>query len=294
MNPVEKSLWFIENRLSGQISLQEIARAVGVSSHHLARAFGAATSHSLMRYARGWRLSIAAQKLAAGAPDILSVAPEAGYGSHEAFSRAFRDYFGMPPDTFRAHGSLTTLKLMEPIRMDKTLSAQLETPQFKISEELLIAGIGVRYTFETNEGIPSQWHRFEPYIGHIPRQPGPETYGLSGNFKSDSSFEYVTGIRVTDFAELPNGFTTFRLPPRKYAVFSHRGHVSELRRTHYTIWNTWLPGSQMEFANAPNFELYKKEFDARAGDGPIEIWMPIKESHPSRNGSAMGSPGQRS
>lgn len=276
MNPVEKSLWFIENRLSGEISLQEIARAAGVSSHYLARAFGAATGQSLMRYARGRRLSEAAKKLAAGAPDILTVALDVGYGSHEAFSRAFRDYFGMPPDTFRTDGSVATLKLMEPIRMDKTLLTDLAPPQLKTSEELLIAGIGARYTFETNEGIPAQWQRFEPHVGQVSAQVGPETYGVSGNFKNDGSFDYVAGVRVSDFADLPNGFAVFRLPKRKYAVFSHRGHVSQLRRTHYTIWNKWFPESGMEFDNAPNFELYKKKFDARTGDGPIEVWMPIK------------------
>ena len=29
-----------------------------------------------------------------GAPDILSVALDVGYGSHEAFTRAFREQFG--------------------------------------------------------------------------------------------------------------------------------------------------------------------------------------------------------
>jgi AraC family transcriptional regulator len=277
MNPVEKSLWFIENRLSGEISLQEIARSAGVSSHYLARAFGAATGRSLMRYARGRRLSEAAKKLAAGAPDILTVALDAGYGSHEAFSRAFREYFGMPPDALRAEGSVATLKLMEPIRMDKTLLTNLAPPRITLSEELLIAGISARYTFETNEAIPSQWQRLEPHLGHVPGQVGPETYGLSADFRSDGSFEYVTGVRVIGFSELPNGFTAYRLLPRKYAVFSHRGHVSELRRTHYTIWNKWLPDSHMAFADAPNFELYQKEFDPRTGEGPIDIWMPIKE-----------------
>src|ERR1700680_1058571 len=74
MNPIEKALWFIENRLAGDISLEAMARSVGVSSHHLARAFGAATGQSLMRYARGRRLSEAARSLSAGAPDILAVA----------------------------------------------------------------------------------------------------------------------------------------------------------------------------------------------------------------------------
>src|SRR6185437_2247338 len=97
MYPVERALWFIENRLSGDISLQAIAASAGVSSHHLARAFGAATGQSLMRYARGRRLSEAARSLAAGASDILAVALDTGYGSHEAFTRAFREQFGVTP-----------------------------------------------------------------------------------------------------------------------------------------------------------------------------------------------------
>jgi AraC family transcriptional regulator len=54
-----------------------------------------------MHYARGRRLSEAARALAAGAPNILEVALAAGYGSHEAFTRAFRRQFGVPPEALR-------------------------------------------------------------------------------------------------------------------------------------------------------------------------------------------------
>jgi AraC family transcriptional regulator len=146
MYPVERTLWFIENRLSGDISLRAIAASVGGSSHHLARAFGAATGHSLMRYARGRRLSEAARSLAAGAPDIISVALEAGYGSHEAFTRAFRDQFGITPEECRAAGRLDVLKLVDPIRMDNSLLIDLDEPRFEDCREFLIAGLGARYT----------------------------------------------------------------------------------------------------------------------------------------------------
>ena len=119
MNPVEEALWFVENRPSGELSLRETARSVGVSPHHLARAFGMATGQSFMRYARARRLSEAARTLAARQPDILSVALEAGYGSHEAFTRAFRDQFGVTPEACRAAASTDHIKLVEPIRMNK-------------------------------------------------------------------------------------------------------------------------------------------------------------------------------
>ena len=102
MHPVGKALWFIETRLADDISLAEIACFAGVSRYHLLRAFGVATGQSVMRHVRGRRLTEAARHLAAGAPDILTVALDAGYGSHEAFTRVFRDQFGLTPEAVRA------------------------------------------------------------------------------------------------------------------------------------------------------------------------------------------------
>jgi AraC family transcriptional regulator len=275
MHSTEKALWFIENRLSDEISLEDVARSVGVSSHYLARAFGAATGLSLMRYARGRRLSEAARALAAGAPDILEVALCAGYGSHEAFTRAFRRQFGLPPEALRANGLSANIQLVEPIRMDKTLLTDLDPPRFVDGEELLIAGIGARYTFETNQGIPAQWQRFGPHIGHVPSQCGPETFGLCVNGDDSGSFEYIAGVRVSEFSDLPEGLSSTRVPRRRYVVFTHKGHVSQLRRTHYTIWNKWVPESGVPIADAPSFERYGKEFNPVTGLGPIEVWMPV-------------------
>src|SRR5471032_2892828 len=102
MNPAQKALWFIESHLAHALTLDEVAAVAGVSRFHLVRAFAAATGLPVMRYVRVRRLSEAARALAAGAPDILSLALEADYGSHEAFTRAFRDHFGVTPEAVRA------------------------------------------------------------------------------------------------------------------------------------------------------------------------------------------------
>jgi AraC family transcriptional regulator len=274
MYPVERALWFIENRLAADISLRAIADSAGVSAHHLARAFAEATGSSLMRYARGRRLSEAARSLAAGAPDILAVALAAGYGSHEAFTRAFREQFGMTPEECRSDGKLDHLKLVEPIRMDKSLLIDLDEPRFAEEEEILIAGLGARYTFATNQGIPNQWQRFT-HIGNLANQDGLETYGVCCNADNSGNFEYITGVKVKDFSDLPDDFATVRISPQRYAVFRHPGHVSMLRRTHYTIWNKWLPASSIKFTDGPSFERYGENFDAQTGTGTIEIWMPV-------------------
>ncbi len=274
-HPVGKALWFIDSHLANELSLADIAEASGVSRYNLLRAFGIATGQSVMRYVRGRRLTEAARHLATGAPDILTIALGAGYGSHEAFTRAFRDQFGLTPEAVRAHGNLDAISLVEPFRMDESLIVDLEPPRFENGRTLLIAGLGQRYSFETNHGIPHQWQRFQPYIGNIPGQVGDTAYGVCCNADGAGNFEYIAGVEVANFDDLPSEFSRVRIPAQRYAVFTHRDHVSRLRATVYTIWNKWLPSSGHEHADAPDFELYSR-FDPRTGLGTIEIWLPIK------------------
>src|SRR5664279_4711698 len=120
MNPVQKALWYVEGHLARKLTLDEIAAIGGVSRFHMVRAFAAATGLSVMRYVRARRLTEAARALANGAPNILELALDADYGSHEAFTRAFRDHFGVTPEMVRASTCLGHIKLQEPILMDST------------------------------------------------------------------------------------------------------------------------------------------------------------------------------
>src|SRR5437764_362993 len=160
MNPAQKALWYIESHLGEALTLDEISNVAGVSRFHLVRAFAAATGLSVMRYVRARRLTEAARALAAGAPDILGLALGADYGSHEAFTRAFRDHFGITPEAVRGTSQLDHLQLQEPIVMNSTVIDNLQPPRFETAKSFLVAGIGERYTWESGAAIPGQWQRF--------------------------------------------------------------------------------------------------------------------------------------
>jgi AraC family transcriptional regulator len=276
MNPVGKALWYVESHFADEITLDVIATISGVSRYHVSRAFGEATGYPVMGYVRGRRLTEAARSLSAGASDILSVALEAGYGSHEAFTRAFRDQFGLTPEAVRAQRHLDNLTLVEPIKMDQTLLTKLEPPRFETSKPLLIAGLGERYTCETSKAIPSQWQRFAPHIGNIPGQVGWTGYGVRHNSDEDGNFDYICGVEVASFSDIPAELSRVRIPKQRYAVFTHHDHVSTIRRTINTIWSKWLPESGHEVADAPDFERYGEDFDPKRGTGTIEIWIPLR------------------
>jgi AraC family transcriptional regulator len=231
----------------------------GVSRFHIVRAFAAATGLSVMRYVRARRLTEAARALAAGAPDILTVALEADYGSHEAFTRAFRDHFGVTPEAVRNATCLDHLQLREPIVMDSTLTDKLQPPRFETGKALLVAGISERCT-HANEGagIPSQWQRFHQKVGEIPDRVGKVAYGVCRNGDGSGNFDYIAGVEVSDFSDLPREFGRVRIPAARYAMFSHGEHISTIRRTVNTIWNQWLPASGLKVADAPTSNAMRR------------------------------------
>src|SRR5258707_2836287 len=202
MNPAQKALWYIESHLAEALTLDEIAGVAGISRYHMVRAFAAATGFSVMRYVRARRLSEAARALAGGAPDILSLALDADYGSHEAFTRAFRDHFGVTPETVRATTCLAKLGLQEPIMMDSTALDHLKPPRFETGKALFVAGVGERINAENGAGIPSQWQRLHQVIDNIPSRIGKVAYGVCCNADDACNFDYIAGVEVIDFSDL--------------------------------------------------------------------------------------------
>jgi len=279
MNPAQRALWYIESHLANALTLDEIAAIGGVSRFHMVRAFAAATGLSVMRYVRARRLSEAARALAGGAPDILNLALEADYGSHEAFTRAFRDRFGVTPEAVRASTCVDKLRLQEPIMMDSTLTENLRAPRYETGKAMLVAGVGERYNHGNGGGaaIPGQWQRYHQKVGEIPDRVGNVAYGVCCNGDDSGNFDYIAGVEVSDFSDLPREFSRVRIPAQRYAVFTHSEHISTIRRTVNTIWNHWLPSSKLCVADAPNFERYDEKFDPATGNGGLEIWVPVKE-----------------
>ncbi len=276
MSVTAKALWYIEAHLSGDLSLEAVADAAGVSRFHLSRGFGVSVGMSLAAYARGRRLSEAAKALAGGAPAILPVALEAGYASHEAFTRAFRQQFGVTPEQVRSQAGISNLPLQEPIRENPGIAARLPAPRIAQGAAMLVFGLGQRYRCgDTTAGIASQWDRFVPYLGHIPGQRGATAYGVIRDAGGTGEIDYVCGVEVSAFPSRPDGFLRIRIPSATYAVFHHREHVASIAASWKAVWETELSSAGRVAARAPAFERYGPEFDGRTGLGGVELWVPV-------------------
>ena len=275
MKAVEKAVWYIENHYREAVSLDKIAAAAGVSRYHLSRMFCYAVGQPVSRYLRLRRLSRAAVALAAGAPDILDLALSVGYGSHEAFSRAFKEHFRMTPEAVRARGHAENLPLTEALTMTSTASVELAEPRFETLGSLTIAGISRHYGFDVVGGIPEQWQTFAPLIPGLSDVLEPVTYGVIYNSAEDS-FDYLAGVALTSDDAASAQIVRLDIAPQTYAVFDHSGHVAQLRDTCSAIWSDWLPASGREAVEAPWFERYGERFDPQTGNGGLEVWIPVR------------------
>ena len=157
------------------------------------------------------------------------------------------------------------------------MTKTIEPSRIEEGRAMLLGGIRRHHAFaDAARDIPRQWAEFAALL-ELPGQQGRTTYGVvCGNDPEQQSFEYMTAVEVADLAAIQPPLGRMRVPAQRYAVFTHRGHVSGLRETWAAIWSDWLPRSGEHAANTPDFERYDPaRFDARTGTGEIEIWFPV-------------------
>jgi AraC family transcriptional regulator len=275
MSIAEKAVWIIERNSERNLSLNEIAKSCEVSRSHLANAFGTATGLSVMRYLRARRLSEAARALAGGAPDILAVALDAGYASHEAFTRAFAEQFGMTPESVRQRKNLGGLPIVAAIEMKAEPLIALAAPAIRDAGAMRIVGLAEPFSWADAIKIPAQWQRFMAHYGAIPAKIAGIPVGICFPADDDGQFEYVCAAEVSRFGDVPKELVARELAPQTYAVFEHKTHVSKLGQTYASIWNRVLPELGRVQADAPVLERHNETFDPRTGEGGLTIWVPL-------------------
>ena len=92
---------YIREHIDEPLNRDVLAAVAGFSVSHFHRVFSACTGQSIASYIRWVRLERAGRKLRMGAVDITEVALAAGYETHSAFGKAFKQQFGYSPSEFR-------------------------------------------------------------------------------------------------------------------------------------------------------------------------------------------------
>ena len=106
---VKRYIW---EHIHETLDRETLASVAGFSIPHFHRVFTAHVGESAISYIRRLRMERAGRKLRMGAVDITEVALAAGYDSHAAFSKAFKQQFGLSPSEFRELGCTAATQLL--------------------------------------------------------------------------------------------------------------------------------------------------------------------------------------
>lgn len=165
--------------------------------------------------------------------------------------------------------------------MSEQTQVRLEEPRFVDGGPMVLAGISRVFTWSEMGEIPTLWNAFGPRIGSIPGEIGEAAYGVNLAPPADGGdLGYMAAVEVSDGAAIPADLTHLHVPAQRYAVFPHRGHVTELTATIGAIMSQWLPHSGHRSPEAgPGgvvfLERYGDQFNPETGRGGMEVWMPI-------------------
>ncbi len=288
LNQLEKAVMFIENNLSEDIKVEEIASAAGYSYYHFHRVFEAVLGETLGNYIRSRRLNRAANDLLYTDRRILDIAIAYQFNSQEAFHRAFKKNFKVSPATYRKNridafiGKKNELTLMRLKHLSDGLTIQ---PSLRQIEAVRLIGLRYKTTLHKNRA-PEMWNVFNSRVHEITNRVGTvRAYGICeadsafnlSEFNVNSEFSHFIGTEVSSFHEIPQGMNAKTLAGGKYAVFTHKGKMNNLKMTYDYIWGTWALCSGFEIDMRDDFDYYDERFLGRDNDlSEFDICIPVK------------------
>ena len=270
----------IERGLQDTLTLAELARVAHVSPHHFARMFRATFGISVIGYVRGRRLAKSAAMLEYTKTPIVDIALSCGFGSHEAFTRAFKRPYGLSPSAYRRNASMVQLKTQERLFMSEAIRDLGLTPTFEDRDRFFAIGAAGDFTPGASAEIGMLWSQFAPRMGEIGARVGEHTYGLcllpAEGERDDGKFTYVASVEVSTLDDVPEGMIGVEMPAKRYAVFAYEGGIGpQLGQAMQYIFGHWLPNSEYALDGA-DFEYYDERFDAATGTGIFLIYVPVR------------------
>jgi AraC family transcriptional regulator len=272
---------FLEEHLDEDLTLERLAQEAHFSPYHFHRIFRALVGETVGEHVRRLRLERAALLLSTTDRPVIQVALEAGYGAHEAFSRAFRQHFGIAPTDFRNHrrGPLKFLALATEASF---MTDQTITTCYDVRiEDLLPQRVAFLRHVGPYDQVGPTFARLLAWAG--PRGVfGPQTRIL-GVCHDDPKVTPPDKLRCDCCITAPEhvqaegdlGIQTLEGGP--YAVLTHKGPYSRLAQAYDWLYGTWLSTSGREPRHAPSFEVYLNNPQEVAPDDVLsEIYMPLE------------------
>ena len=289
LSSIRTAIDYMEEHLTDDISVQDVADKVYLSPFCLQRGFSMVTGYGIGEYIRNRRLHKAALDLKETDEKVIDIALRYCYETPEAFSKAFSRFHGVTPSAVREGADVRSF-LPLTIKLQVQGGSEMD---YKITTKFGFKVIGFERVFDgetSYQEIPKYWDEFcekyanNVYAGNAPANPFEKAivdynigeYGICIDDVGGSKFRYLIAGKYTG-GEIPEGLVTYEFPQGDWAIFDCYGPCPEaLQNINTRIFKEWLPGNpDYQLSTGSNVEWYDMVGDPQDKDYHSAIWLPV-------------------
>jgi AraC family transcriptional regulator len=284
---LNQAMEHIERHLDQSIDAAELARIAATSEYHLRRMFSALAGMPLSEYIRRRRLTVAGAEVLAGDERLLEIAFRYGYGSGEAFARAFRALHGVGPGEARRTGAALVSQPRLTFRLTLEGSSSMRyrvvnRPDFsvvglKARVPLVHAGPN-QAIIDFVRGIDSQvLEGLEKLSDQEPQGIVAVCDDLDPSRAEGTELDYYHGV-ITSApapAPAPEGTTVLPVPAGIWAVFTTSGPAPQAIQLMWRdVFTEWFPSNPYRSRLGP--EILRTRLSPDGTEAEAELWLPVE------------------
>jgi AraC family transcriptional regulator len=275
-----KVMLYIEEHLDENLTREKLSTIACFSPYHFHRIFTAFAGEPVHKYIRRLRLERAVQHLAHTDRPVIHIAMDAGFESHEAFTRIFHKSFGLTPTDLRkrvaeGHAVVLHTRPIEHITYQENFTMDVRIETVACKHIAFIRHIGPYNEIGEAFGQLCAWAGPRGLMN-----PATECIGI---YHDDPDTTPPQKLRSDAAVTVPEGtqgegnVKVGTLAGGKYAIAIHKGPYNKLIESYRWLYGQWLASSGHEPANAPCFEKYlNNPQDTPEGELLTAIHIPLK------------------
>jgi AraC family transcriptional regulator len=276
----------IDRHLDQKLDLATLAEVAHFSPFHFHRLFGALMSEPLGDYLRRRRLEIAATRLRAQQRvPVLDIALGVGFGSAEAFTRAFRARFHCSPTQWRksktGQAASKARQARKSSRREDGGSPKLETAMnVKLIDREPVPVAYLRHIGAYGPALGAFWmSTVAPWMA-TNNLLGRDRFGLAlddPEVTSPAQCRYDACVASPEGEVLSGDPGRRVIPGGKYASLAFYGTGAQIGAAWDAVLRDWLPKSGLQLDSRPFFEHYPANgrFDPKTGAFSCNICVPV-------------------
>lgn len=284
---LNRVLEVIEEHLSEELDVAALARELGTTEYHLRRMFSSLAGMPLSEYIRRRRMTVAAGEVIDDR-DLLGTAVRFGYGSTEAFGRAFRSVHGISPGEARRHGGplhpQTQLRFHLTIEGNTPMETRItHRPSFRLighSARVPLIHEGANQHIQAHiASLPEAEHaRLKSLSTAEPSGILQVSADVDPDYTEGSELTYLHGVAVSEATPVPGDLSAIEVPEGAWAVFRTHGlFPAALQSTWAATATEWFPSNPWRLRSGPSMVAII-DHAADFSTATTELWLPVEQA----------------